>query len=99
MVRYSASAESDLLEAWLYIAEDSIDAADRLLDRIDAEIRNLQTQPRMGRARDELADGVRSWPTSTPYVVFYFIDDDGIMIARVLHHARDLPAIWNWPEH
>jgi toxin ParE1/3/4 len=30
---YSASAESDLLEAWLYVAEDSVAAADRMLDR------------------------------------------------------------------
>jgi toxin ParE1/3/4 len=30
-IRYSASAESDLLEAWLYVAEDSVAAADRLI--------------------------------------------------------------------
>ncbi|MDD2991295.1 MAG: type II toxin-antitoxin system RelE/ParE family toxin [Zoogloea sp.] len=52
----------------------------------------------MGRARDELAVGLRSWPTSTPYLLFYFVDDDGITVARVLHHARDVPAIWNWPK-
>jgi toxin ParE1/3/4 len=33
-VRPSASAENDLLEIWLYVAEDSVDAADRLLDQI-----------------------------------------------------------------
>jgi plasmid stabilization system protein ParE len=97
--RLSGSAENDLLEAWLYIAEDSIDAADRLLDRIDAEIRALLMQPKMGRTRDELAAGLRSWPTSTPYILFYFLDTDGITIARVLHHARDMPAIWSWPRH
>lgn len=96
-IRHSASAENDLLEAWLYIAEDSIDAADRLLDRIDAEARTLLMQPKMGRMRDELAAGLRSWPTSTPYILFYFVDADGITIARVLHHARDVPAIGNWP--
>ncbi len=88
-----------MLEAWLYIAEDSIDAADRLLDRIDAEARALLNQPKMGRTRDELATGLRSWPTSTPYILFYFLDTDGITIASVLHHARDMPAIWSWPRH
>jgi len=29
-VRHSAGAENDLLEAWLFIAEDSVEAADRL---------------------------------------------------------------------
>ena len=96
-VRHSASAENDLLEAWLFVAEDSIVAADQLLDQIQADSRTLLLQPKMGRARDELAVGLRSWPTSTPYLLFYFVDDDGITAARVLHHARDVPAIWNWP--
>lgn len=56
-------------------------------------------QPKKGRARDELATGLRSWPTSTPYLLFYFIDADGITIARVLHHARDVPAVSYWPRH
>ncbi len=98
-IRHSASAENDLLEAWLYIAGDSIDAADSLLDRIDAETRILLQQPKMGRVRDELAAGLRSWPTSTPYLLFYFVDADGIVVARVLHHARDVSAIGNWPCH
>lgn len=98
-VRHSASAENDLLEAWLYIAEDSIEAADRLLDQIDAETRTLLMQPKMGRTRDDLATGLRSWPTSTPYLLFYFVDADGITIARVLHHARDVPAADYWPRH
>ena len=98
-VLYSASAENDLLEAWLFIAEDSVEAADRLLDQIQSDSRTLLLQPKMGRVRDELADGLRSWPTSTPYVLFYFVEDDGITVARVLHHARDVPAILNWPGH
>lgn len=98
-VRRSASAENDLLEAWLYIAEDSVDSADRLLDQIETEMGRLLMQPEMGRRRDELAASLRSWPTSTPYILFYFAESDGIMIARVLHHARDVPAIWNWPKN
>lgn len=98
-VRYSASAETDLLEAWLYVAEGSIEAADRITDQLDAEARTLLMQPKMGRARDELAAGLRSWPTSTRYILFYFEDADGITIARVLHHARDVPAIGHWPRH
>jgi plasmid stabilization system protein ParE len=48
-VRHSASAEDDLLEAWLYIAEDSVDAADRLLDQIEIETRTLLIQPEIGQ--------------------------------------------------
>lgn len=69
------------------------------LDQIDGEARTLLMQPKKGRARDELATGLRSWPTSTPYLLFYFADADGISIARVLHHARDVPAVSYWPRH
>ncbi len=98
-LRFTSSAENDLLEAWLYIAESNITAADHMLDQIEAQARQLLSQPRMGRAREELASGLRSWPTSTPYLLFYFLDETGIVIARVLHHARDLPSIDDWPTH
>lgn len=98
-VLYSASAENDLLEAWLYLAEESVLAADRMLDQIEAEAIRLLDQPMMGRERSELAPRMRSWPTSTPYILFYFINENGIVIARVLHHARDIPAIDRWPQH
>ena len=92
-VFYPASAENDLLEAWLYVAEDSVTAADRMLDEIEAEAIRLLDQPLMGRARQDLSPGIRSWPTSTPYVLFYFPREHGIVVARVLHHARDIQAI------
>jgi plasmid stabilization system protein ParE len=93
-VLYSASAENDLLEAWLYLADDSVLAADRMLDQIEAEAKRLLDQPMMGRERRELAPGLRGWPTSTPYILFYIPTTQGITVVRVLHHARDIPAIF-----
>lgn len=98
-VFYSTSAENDLLEAWLYVAEDSVSSADRMLDQIETEAMRLLDQPLMGRERSELAPGIRGWPTSTPYILFYFPNENGIVVARVLHHARDIPAIDRWPTH
>ncbi|MBF0255054.1 MAG: type II toxin-antitoxin system RelE/ParE family toxin [Gammaproteobacteria bacterium] len=89
-VRLTASAKRDLLEAWLFIAEENPQAADGLLEAIDRESQILATQPQMGRLRPELAKGVRSWPTSTPYILFYEVEDEGILLLRVLHHARDI---------
>ena len=97
MLRYTASAENDLLEAWLYIAADNPQAADRVLDAIDSEAHLLVDHPHMGRERPELAPGLRSWPTSTPYILFYFSDAEGITVARVLHHARDIDVVDAWP--
>ena len=46
----------------------------------------------MGRARPELSGGLRSFPTRTPYIIFYLPNDDGLLVVRVLHHARDIDA-------
>jgi toxin ParE1/3/4 len=57
-VLYTRSAETDLLEAWLFIAEEDPIAADRVLDTIDGEANTLSLQPLMARARPELGEGV-----------------------------------------
>jgi plasmid stabilization system protein ParE len=91
--QFAQSAQTDLLEAWLFIAEQDQSAADRVLDTIENEANILLTQPFMGRSRPELADGIRSWPTSTPYILYYVVTTDGITVVRALHHARDVQQI------
>jgi toxin ParE1/3/4 len=90
-VRRRPLAALDVLDIWDYIAEDDVAAADRWVDELDATLRSLATQPMMGRARDELAEGLRSLPYRR-YVIFYLPIDDGIDVVRVLHGARDVDA-------
>jgi plasmid stabilization system protein ParE len=90
---FTQSAQSDLLEAWLFIAEDNPEAADRVLSTIEKEAKTLLVQPLMGRARPELTEGVRSWPTSTRYILYYVPTPEGITVLRVLHHARDIQSV------
>ena len=87
-------AEADILEIWEYVADDNIAAADRWVDRLDEQLRLLAAQPMMGRARDELAPAVRSFPFGR-HVVFYVPLDDGIDVVRVLHGARDIDVVFN----
>jgi len=87
-------AEADILEIWDFIADDSLAAADRWVDRLDEQFRMLAAQPMIGRAREELAPGVRSFPFGR-YVVFYMPMDDGIDVVRVLHGARDIDAVFS----
>jgi addiction module RelE/StbE family toxin len=87
---FTERAQADLLDAWLYIAEDNLAAADKVLDTVEQEAKLLLLQPLMGRARSELGSTVRSWPSATPYVVFYEVDDSELTVLRVLHHARDV---------
>ncbi|MFZ5502541.1 MAG: type II toxin-antitoxin system RelE/ParE family toxin [Pseudomonadota bacterium] len=91
-IRFTNSAEADLLELWLTIAEENLVAADESLNLIQSTVAALGRQPETGRARPELADGLRSIPTRTPYIIFYLSNADGLLVVRVLHHARDIDA-------
>jgi toxin ParE1/3/4 len=84
-------AAADILDIWDHIAEDSLDQADRWIDKLDEKFGILATQPLMGRAREELAADLRSFPFGR-YVIFYMPAQDGIDVVRVLHSARDVDA-------
>ena len=49
-------AEQDLDDLWSYIAEDSVDAADRLIARLFDAFEKLARIPRMGHERDDLTN-------------------------------------------
>ena len=65
-VVFARSAQTDLLEVWSFIAEDSFEAADHVLDIIDREAQTLALQPLMGRKRSDLSVGIRSWGPHRP---------------------------------
>jgi len=92
-VRYTRSAQDDLLSIWQFVAQDSLAAADNILEVIEREASLLAQQPHLGRVRPELGVAVRSWTTSTPYIVFYTIIGGDIFVLRVLHHARDVQTL------
>jgi len=84
-------AAADILDIWDHIAEDSLEQADRWVDKLDEKFTLVATQPLMGRARGELAPDLRSFPYGH-YVIFYAPIEDGIDVVRVLHSARDVDA-------
>ena len=86
-------ASEDVAGIWDHIADDDLAAADRWLDRLDRQLQLLATQPLVGRARNELAEGLRSLPMGR-HVVFYVALGDGIDVVRVLHSARDIGALF-----
>jgi toxin ParE1/3/4 len=90
--RITERAQADLDEAWDYVAQRNEAAADRLLDKILAAARRHASFPLIGRARDDLAPGLRSFAVP-PYVVFYRPVDDTIEVIRVLYGARDIDRI------
>ena len=89
-VTRSALVATDLLEIWLYIAEDNPTAADAVLDKIEAACSTLARSPRAGHAR--LGPDVRSHPVGR-YVIFHRKVPGGIEVIRVLSGYRDISGM------
>lgn len=82
-------ARRDLAEIWEFTAPRNPWAADELLRTIQVKAELLARSPHLGRHRDELAPGLRSFPVGR-YILFYRQTEGGIEVIRVLHGARDL---------
>jgi toxin ParE1/3/4 len=89
-------ADSDLDEIWYYIATKrrSVEIADRLIDSVTDRFFLLASHPNVGRPRDEdLRPGLRSFPVGE-YVIIYRIQDEDVLILRVLRGSRNIEALF-----
>ena len=93
--RLSPEAEFDLDGIWLHVAGESgsIESADRIIDTITDRFWLLAQHPHIGRRRDDLRSGLRSFPVGD-YAILYRIDDEDVLILHVLHGARDIPKLF-----
>ena len=91
--RRTARAEEDLVEIWLYVAEDNPAAADGLLEEIDRSCGLLADNPLLGRARPDIAHDLRYLPVGS-YLILYRTLPDGIEVVRVVHGARRMESLF-----
>lgn len=89
----SLEAETDLLDTWLYIAEDQPINADRYLDKLQEKAQKLAEFPELGRDRPELAEGLKSFPIDR-YNLYYTVTESKLILVRVLPGDRDITAIF-----
>lgn len=94
----SPEAENDLLEIWLYIADDHPVNADRYLDKLHEKIIKLIEFPDIGRDRPDLVEanttkGLKSFPVD-PYNLYYQVTDTKLLLVRVLPGDRDITLIF-----
>ena len=93
IVLLTAAAKRDLLDIGEYIAQESIAGADAFVAAIGRKCIDIAGAPHSGRAREELATGLRNYPVGN-YVVFYRPRENGIEVIRVLSGARDINSIF-----
>jgi toxin ParE1/3/4 len=82
------------MTSWLDIANDrgSFDVADRVVDNFTHHFFLISRHPKMGRSRDELRAGYRSFPVGQ-YLILYRVGEKAVEIMHVLHGRRDLRSI------
>lgn len=92
-ILYSKTALDDFDEIFSYIAKDNVISAEVLLKRFDESIQKLNNFPNLGSILSEdeftlISSGYRFLVVS-PYLVFYRILEDSVIIHRILHGRRD----------
>lgn len=91
-------ADADLVEIGTHIASDSPASALRFLDAAKTTIESLRDTPLRAarlRTQTEALSEVR-WVRIAgfdAYLAFYLVDEASVRVIRVLHGARDLPAV------
>ena len=94
--RLAPQARAELDNIWNYIANESgsAGAADGVIEALTARFYLLAQHPYMGRARDDLRPGLRSFPVGQ-YVIIYTIDDEDVQILHVFHGRQDIEGRLN----
>jgi toxin ParE1/3/4 len=91
---WSADADLDLISIWREgAAKWSTEKADQHLLKIVAAGTRLAQLPLLGRTRDELIAGMRSF-AADPHIIFYHTQNTGIEIVRVLHQHMDVERVF-----
>lgn len=85
-------AEADILDIWRYIAEDSTEAADRVVQQLFEAFDRLADMPGMGHFREVLLDQRHRFWTVYRYVIVYRWQTSPLQVLAVVHGARDLDA-------
>jgi toxin ParE1/3/4 len=87
--RFREAYVDDLTEAYAYLAGESLSAAERFIERVEHLVGLIEDFPEIGRRREELAPGLRSFRVQGfRFVVYYEAKGRDVIMVRILHGAR-----------
>lgn len=90
---FTPLAEQDLEAIADYIAVDNPVRALSFVRELRAQCQRIALNPPGYRLRQELGKGIRSCAHGH-YVIFFESDPYAVLIVRILHGARDIPAVF-----
>src|SRR5438067_13146720 len=82
-------AKQDVNDIWDYIADDNIEAADRVLDALETTMVKLAKNPGIGHWREELADKRHRFFQVYSYPIVYRHETQPLQAIRVVNAATD----------
>jgi antitoxin ParD1/3/4/toxin ParE1/3/4 len=87
-------ARVDLLEIWHYIASDSIEAANRVEEKLETAIHGLVEMPGKGHTRADVRNPDYRFWTVYSYVIACRYDDRTLTVVRVVHGRRNFRRLF-----
>ena len=83
-------AVDDLEAIWVYTVEQwGVEQAEGYLTSLFSCFEDLAENPQLGRQRDEVKAGYRSFPQGR-HVVFYMVVPAGIEVIGIVHQSADI---------
>lgn len=91
----SEAADQDIQDIYKYAEQEyGEEQAEAYTLELEIILDQLVRNPEMGRKRDEIRSGLRSFPKGY-HIIFYRILTDRIRVIRVLHSRRDLTRVFS----
>jgi plasmid stabilization system protein ParE len=90
VTRYDFHPEAalDLAQIWDFIAEDSLEAADKVSGDIVARIEALVPFPRQGHKRPDLTSRPLRFVVVHEYLIAYAPDEKPLWVVAIMHGRR-----------
>ena len=86
----SLEAQQDVKNIWLHIAKDSVQAAERIANKLEEAFLKIAINPNMGSKRDDLTKlSVRFWVVHGNYII-YNPEVKPLQILRVISSYRNI---------
>lgn len=92
----STLAQADIEASLDYFLSEAPHVADEFLNALEKAVIHIERAPGTGSLRyaHELdLPGLRFWVVAKfPYSLFYLEREDYLLVMRLVHHSRDIPA-------
>jgi len=86
---FHPEAFAELDEIWEFIAQDSLEAADRVAAELHDAIQSLATSPHQGHRRPDLTSrNLRFWRVRS-YLIAYAPEEHPLLVVAIFHGRRN----------